>query len=231
MRVVILRHHDEDDSRLIGDALEQRGAVLESVHVVKGEPLPDPAGADAVVILGATYSVRDRQETAWMTEELAWLRKVDSAGVPMLGICFGAQALSAAFGGDVERAPRQEIGWTVVQPSAGSPIEAGPWLEFHEDRCLPPAGAEILARNELAVQAFRIGPHLAVQFHPEVDAALLQAWIDHGADQAVGAVGLDAEKFVAETRAEEPAARVRAGRLVETWLAETGTDPAVVLTS
>jgi GMP synthase-like glutamine amidotransferase len=219
MRVVILRHHDEDDSRLIGAALEERGAELDGVHAVKGDPLPDPAGADAVVVLGATYSVRDRHETDWMSEELAWLVRADAAGVPILGICFGAQALSAALGGDVERAPRQEIGWTVVEPTPGSGIEPGPWLEFHEDRCLPPASAEILARNELAVQAFSMGPHLAVQFHPEVDAALLKAWIDHGADQAIGAVGIDSERLVADTVAEEPAARARAARLVDRWLA------------
>jgi GMP synthase-like glutamine amidotransferase len=222
MRVVILRHHDEDDSRLIGEALRDRGVHLDLVQVVKEEPLPDPAEIDAVVILGATWSVRDRAEIGWMGDELAWLQKVEAAGVPMLGICFGAQALSAALGGDVERSPRQEIGWTVIDPEPGSGVEAGPWLEFHEDRCLPPATAEILARNELAVQAFRIGPHLAVQFHPEVDAALLQAWIDNGADKAIGAVGLDGDRLVAETLAEEPAARQRARRLVEVWLSGAG---------
>src|SRR6202012_2567240 len=102
----------------------------------------------------------------------------DEAGVPVLGICFGAQALCAAFGGRVEAMPRHEIGWQLAPPAEGSPIEPGPWLEFHGDRCLLPPQARVLARSDMAVQAFTIGPHLGVQFHPEVDGPELKRWLD-----------------------------------------------------
>ena len=72
----------------------------------------------------------------------------------------------------------KEIGWFTVDSADEDAVPAGPWLEFHEDRCLLPAGATVLARNDAAVQAFRIGRHFAVQFHPEVDGPQLKRWLD-----------------------------------------------------
>jgi hypothetical protein len=98
-------------------------------------------------------------------------------------------------------------------------VPAGPWLEFHGDRCLLPAGATVLARNDSAVQAFRIGRHLAVQFHPEVDGPLLKRWLDAHTDAETRKLGIDPDQFLADTIREEPASRARADRLVATALA------------
>jgi GMP synthase-like glutamine amidotransferase len=147
------------------------------------------------------------------------LRAADQAGLPVLGICFGAQAICAALGGQIERMGSSEIGWFTVDSADEDSVPAGPWLEFHEDRCLLPAGATVLARNDAAVQAFRIGRHFAVQFHPEVDGPQLKRWLDSMGTAEVLSVGLDPDQFLADTIREEPAARARADRLVATALA------------
>jgi len=215
-RVIVVRHHDIDTAGFIGDALEACGAEL-SVHLFPDDgPLPAPGGADHIVVLGAVSSVNDPDP--WIAEELAWLRTADQAGVPVLGICFGAQALCAAFGGRVEAMARREIGWTMVDPADPDVIPPGPWLEFHNDRCLPPPAAAILATNDAAVQAFRIGPHLAVQFHPEVDGQLLKLWLDAHTDSDPVSLGIDPGQFLADTIREEPAARDRTARLVAAFL-------------
>jgi len=212
MRVLIIRHDDIDSAGFIADAFEARGAGS-SVHQFPDDgPLPALDGVDHVVVLGAVSSVNDPDP--WIAAELAWLRAADQAGVPVLGICFGAQALCAALGGRVEAMDRQEIGWTMVDSLDPALIPAGPWLEFHGDRCLPPAEAAVLARNDAAVQAFGIGRHLAVQFHPEVDGPQLKRWLDSMDTQEAERAGLDPDQFLADTIREEPAARVRADRLV-----------------
>ena len=212
MRVVVIRHHGVDSAGFIGDAFEACGADL-AVHLLPDDgPLPAFDGADHIVVLGAIASVNDPEP--WIAGELDWLRAADRAGLPVLGICFGAQALCAALGGRVEAMERKEIGWVRVDSLDHGVIPAGPWLEFHADRCLLPAAAEALARNEVAVQAFRIGRHLAVQFHPEVDGPQLKRWLDAHTDADSGQLGIDPDQFLADTIREEPAARARADRLV-----------------
>ena len=218
-RVIVVRHHDIDSAGFIADAFEARGAALE-VHLFPDDgPLPAFDGADHIVVLGSVSSVNDRDP--WIAAELDWLRAADHAGVPVLGICFGAQALCAALGGRVEAMPRREIGWTLVDSLEQDAIPPGPWLEFHNDRCLPPADAAVLARNDVAVQAFRIGPHLAVQFHPEVDGPQLKLWLDAHTDNDPVTLGIDPDQFLADTIREEPAARDRAARLVAAFLRPT----------
>jgi len=223
-RVIVVRHHDIDTAGFIGDAFEAAGAEL-SVHLFPDDgPLPAPGGADHIVVLGAVSSVNDPDP--WIAEELDWLRAADQAGVPVLGICFGAQALCVAFGGRVEAMARREIGWTMIDSADPDAIPPGPWLEFHNDRCLPPPAAAILATNDAAVQAFRIGPHLAVQFHPEVDGPLLKLWLDAHTNSDPVSLGIDPGQFLADTIREEPAARDRTARLVEAFLRLSRSSPA-----
>jgi len=219
MRVVVIRHHEEDSAGFIGEAFQARGAEL-SVHLFpKDGPLPALDGVDHVIVLGAIWSVYDESpDRAWITDVLGWLRRAEESGVPVLGICFGAQALAAAFGGRVEPAPRKEVGWSLIDSFDPGLIPPGPWLEFHGDRCLPPREARVLARNDVGVQAFVVGRHLAVQFHPEADGELLRLWLDAGGREEAEHAGTDPEAFLAETFAQEPAARERADTLVASAL-------------
>jgi GMP synthase-like glutamine amidotransferase len=218
MRVIVVRHHDIDDAGLIGDAFVARGAEV-SVHLFPADgALPPLDGVDHVIVLGAVWSVYEDAISDWIGAELDWIRAADAARVPVLGICFGAQAMTAALGGQVERAPRMEVGWTTVDTLDPDLIEEGPWLEFHRDLCLPPREARVLARNEVCVQAFSIGPHLAVQFHPEVDAAQISRWLADGGRAEAESAGQDPDKLLAQTEVEEPQAAARADRLVSVAL-------------
>ena len=222
VKVVAVRHHRIDEAGFIADAFAARGAEVRTHLFPREGPLPALDGVDHVVVLGASWSVYDERIADWMGAELDWLRAADGAGIPVLGICFGAQALTVALGGHVEAAPRSEIGWVTVSTTAPDLIEPGPWLEFHGDRCLPPPGARVLASNEVCVQAYSLGPHLAVQFHPEVDGTQVGRWLADGGRAEAERAGQNPDALLAETMAEEPAAALRADRLVAAALRLAG---------
>ena len=214
-RALVLRHHEEDNPGLIGEALASRGFELSVVLFNEASPTPSLDNVDLVVILGSSSAVYDPDvELAWFARELTLIEEADRRGITVLGICFGAQALCRCFGGVVSPGGEPEIGWYVVEPTPDSPIGAGPWFEYHFDVCRLPATATLWARSSGCVQAFSIGRHVGVQFHPEIDAAQLRDWFEAGGDDA-RSLGLDPRALIAQTADEEPRARERARELID----------------
>lgn len=226
MRALHLHHDPNSLPGLVGEVLEDRGveAVPHQVCRTPGSPvgsteLPDPTGFDLVVVYGSRWSVYDPQVAHWVEPELELLRRADAAGVPVLGMCFGGQMLSAAHGGRVAPGTRPEVGWCEVAPASPS-IEPGPWLQWHFDVFEVPDGAEELARSDAGPQAFRLRRNLATQFHPEADRSVLEAWFVDDIDQ-ISDLGLRPDDLLAEADVQRPDARRRAGDLVDLVLSWT----------
>jgi len=171
---LILQHDRDAPAGLLGDWLAERGEVVVA-RMDRGERPPDPAGFDRLVTLGSERAADD-DEVPWQADEQATLRAADRAGVPILGVCFGAQSLARALGGEVRRAARPELGWVTVGTRAPAVVHDGPWLSWHNDELLVPARAAVLAANESGVQAYRAGRHIGVQFHPEVTPEIVAGW-------------------------------------------------------
>ena len=133
------------------------------------------------------------------------------AGRPVLGLCFGGQALAAAMGGEVRRAQRAEIGWVQVSGEVG-----GTWFAWHFDTFVPPPGARELGQTPSALQGFASGPHIGLQFHPEVTPAIVDDWISVGG-RDLDSQRLDAAAIRARTAREAQRARDAAYALFDTW--------------
>src|SRR5207244_1467801 len=95
---------------------------------------------DLIVPLGSVRGVYERDVIgSWIDREVDMLRTAHAAGVPLFGICFGAQSITAALGGHVEKAPSHEIGWYHYDTDVPDAIPSGPWFTWHGDRCVLPA--------------------------------------------------------------------------------------------
>lgn len=97
-------------------------------------------------------------------------------------------------------------------------VPDGPWFQWHFDRWQVPPGAREVARNEAASQGFVLRRNLAVQFHPELDSAMLRGWLDNGGSAVMARLGLDEAAIVAQTAALEDDSRARALRLVDAFI-------------
>lgn len=192
----------------MSELLAARGQQPAVVRLDRGEQLPDPESLAIAVVLGSGGSVEDFGQR-WVSAELAWLRRADRAGTPVLGIGFGAQALAMALGGGVERASRPQRGWFEVASSAPELIASGPWLAWREEVIRLPGEAELLAHDAIGPQAFRVGTHVGVQFHPEATPAIVSRWVASRSGEA-----LDSQGLLEATSREFPAAAVRANRLL-----------------
>ncbi len=235
MRVLFIEQDHVSPPGPIGEAFSERGYDVTELVVVPKESFatpnvpvvfPDPATFDAIVPMGAPWSVYDEASIGnWIGSELEFLRAADSAGVPVLGICFGAQALAATHGGVVSKASEPEIGWYAIESDDHAIVGPGPWFQWHYDCFSAPPEATVLARTTRATQAFTLRRNLGVQFHPELTPAMLVGWLDNGGDRALERAGISVDEVVIRTRAEATDASQRARRLVHSFLDRVATRP------
>lgn len=192
------------------------GMGLRVVEVPGASAPATPDGFDAVVLLGGGFLPDDDRRAPWLPAERELTRRAVAGGVPLLGICLGAQVLAAAAGGVVRGAHgRPERGSCQVALRreaetdllfAGLPVEFRV-IQNHRDQItgLPPAAVRLAESQACPVQAFRVG-HQAwgVQFHPEAGADRLDRWDE----AALADDGLDLRALRAEAEeAEEESAR------------------------
>jgi GMP synthase-like glutamine amidotransferase len=209
--------------------LRERGWEVDERTVVPpdrfGSPgvtfdFPGPGGYDLLIPAGAPWSAYDDALIgAWLRPELDWLRSAHRAGVPILAICFGAQALARALGGEVTRNHRPEIGYVAIDTDDPALVAPGPWFQWHYDRFTPPPGAREIARNAAAPQAYTIGRSLAVQFHPEVTPEVAAAWLANGGAEKARSHGIDPEALLRDATGRRDEAAARAAALVDAFLA------------
>ncbi len=201
---------------LIGERAEQRGVEVDLLRAAPGAYPDDPRRYDLIVPLGSGEAAYD-DGVPWIQDERAFLRAAIHAGVPVFGICFGAQILAHVLGGQVRPGDQPEIGWMPLRTIDPHRLDPGPWLVWHFDVLSPPPGAVELASTAVGTQAFEIGSHLGVQFHPEATPDSVASWADTYAD-AVEQLGLTPDRIVEQTRLVLDDARARAYTLLDRFL-------------
>jgi GMP synthase (glutamine-hydrolysing) len=184
-----LHHLEQPFLGLAERPLLAAGVVLDERRPAAGDALPALEDLDGILSFGGSQSVLDVERDPALGAERELLRDAVAGGVPVLGICLGAQLLAHALGAEVRRGPRRVVTWLELSAlpaatedallsGAGSPIRG---LQWNEDVfALPPGATQLLTGAPAGVPAFRAG-HSAwgVQFHPEVDGATLDGWYAH----------------------------------------------------
>jgi GMP synthase-like glutamine amidotransferase len=190
----ILQHVPHEGPGLIAEQARQRGLRLDHRHLYRGESVPDLEDIDGLIVMGGPMGVGDVEAHPHLKAEVELLAAASAGGLPVLGVCLGAQLLARALGGEVFPASGPEVGpGTVTLTAAGrSDAVFGPAepslavLHWHEDTFSLPPGAELLASSDRVVnQAFRAGRAYGLQFHVELDAGLAEGMRSHLPDGVV----------------------------------------------
>jgi GMP synthase-like glutamine amidotransferase len=185
MRVTVIMHVENEGPGLFGELLRSSGADVRTVRLHRGDRLPPVAEVDAALTLGGPMNVYEEAAYPFLAAETAFLREAAAHGLPVLGICLGAQLIAKAAGAAVTKNPVPELGWGIVSLTdagradplfAGLP-EALPVFQWHGDTFAIPADGALLATGgDCRNQALRHRNSWGLQFHLEADRALLSSW-------------------------------------------------------
>ncbi len=187
-KVLVFQHVSSEPLGVLDRQLREHGCRIKFVNFSR-EPgaQPDVSRYNGLIVLGGPMNTDAIDRYPNLLTEMEAIREAISRGLPVLGICLGAQLIAEALGARVGRNAVKEIGWYAVTPTAEGrkdPLFAHfdgteRIFQWHGDSFELPAGATLLASSERCEnQAFRFGDNVyALQFHLEVDTQLIERWI------------------------------------------------------
>ncbi|MBZ0258297.1 type 1 glutamine amidotransferase [bacterium] len=232
--VLFLQNITLEGPSLIGSFLNKRNIPYQVNDLYAGDPVPErPEKYRAVVALGGPMNADDDDKHPYLAGEKKFLRACVDEGVPVLGICLGAQLLARALGARVYKNKTSEIGWLTVdltEDGLRSPLMKGldaplPVFQWHGDTFdLPEGGKRLAGSPDCRNQAFSVGSTaFGLQFHLEVtcndaadwakaylpdvnanDAKHAQRLIEQPEYEKADQTGLNAEKLMNNFLAVSP---------------------------
>jgi GMP synthase (glutamine-hydrolysing) len=186
--LLCLRHEEPDHLGTAEQAFAASDIDVAYVDLWRGADFPEPGEIAGVVVLGGVMNVDQTAAYPFLLPERDFLQASVAADIPLLGICLGGQLLARTLGARVTRARLPETGFFPLHPTEAArtdPLfscfrDGDRMFQWHEDAFELPAGAGLLLTGDSVTnQAFRVGERAwGVQFHPEVNPELLEAWLD-----------------------------------------------------
>lgn len=207
-RIVVALHDPDAPLGLLEAPLRAAGCELE-IWRARGDARPALDGAAGLVVLGSEAHPSQDAEHPWLAVSRELAREALAGGTPVLGVCLGGQLLAQAAGGEAGPIGRLEVGWLGVDPVGGAgrdpvmgalPASGYRGFQWHEYGFAVPPRGRLLARAGEGNQAFRIdgAPAWGIQFHVEVDPAIIAAWVADGGER-LRAAGVDPDALLAES--------------------------------
>jgi GMP synthase-like glutamine amidotransferase len=192
MKAHILQHVPFEGLGSIAAWLEARQAITGYTRFFEAYNLPLLDSIDLIIIMGGPMSVNEEDKLPWLAREKQFIRNAVARGIPILGICLGAQLIANAIGASVYRNPVKEIGWFPVRAvSAPSGYLRLPKeltvFHWHGETFDLPAGAVHLAISDgCKNQAFQLNRNvIGLQFHLETTIESASALLDNCRNELV----------------------------------------------
>lgn len=195
--VLILQHQLPENAAYLTTWLAEHGVEYRVVNAGAGESFPESiVPYSALAVMGGGMSANDDLPSNHQAIRL--IVQAMMLDIPVIGHCLGGQLMSRALGGTVKVADIPEIGWQPIKYADHDLARA--WfgnnptdtvIHWHYDTFSVPLGATLLASSpNCANQAWGFGPHLAMQFHIEINQSKIESWVAEDDDKWMAARGL-----------------------------------------
>lgn len=221
---IAIRHLHFEDLGTLGPLLLERDYAVEYIDAPAGDfTAVGGHRCDLLIVLGGPIGAFDDETYPFIARELDAVRRHLALGLPILGICLGAQLIARALGARVYPMGTKEIGYaplSLTPDGLESPLAAlgdSPVLHWHGDQFDIPTGAKRLAGTPICGnQAFSMGERtLALQFHLEAEA--IERWlVGHACE--IAQTGLDPRELRRQATEYGPYLARLATRVVGDWL-------------
>jgi len=220
VRALLVGNRGDADAGLVGARLGEVGFSFERNEREYPREWKSLAGVDLLLLLGSEWSVYWEGNEKEVAAEADLVTTAMQRGVPIFGICYGAQLIAHALGGTVTRSHTPEVGWHGVSSTAYPDLLAGTWLQWHYDAFTLPSSLQSVAVNDVGPQAMLGRRVFATQFHPEATLDIITRWSTGAGAVELSKLGIDA-KHLCEMSVDQVASRAPAtARLVDWFLGE-----------
>jgi GMP synthase-like glutamine amidotransferase len=223
MKVHVLQHVFFEGIGSMAPWLSAHDARVTYSRFYESSIVPDPSGLDLILALGGPMSVNDEDSFPWLIQEKQFVRDAIQRGLPVIGICLGAQLIASALGSRVYPNREKEIGWFEIEATpCGDDVYRFPQkatvFHWHGETFDLPAGATLLAKSTAcANQAFQVGKRaIALQFHLETTPESLDSIINNCRHELIEAACVQTESSM---RAASSIEYANINRLMEDLLA------------
>ena len=197
-KVLFVQNTRIEGSGYLGDLLKNDGFDIVSINAKK-QSLPK-SEFSLVAILGAPESANDN--LPYLISEQELIKNCVKKNIPLLGICLGSQLIAKAFGAKVYRGPKKEIGfYRDLKISNHSTFFSGfenPFTVFHwhgDTFDLPKGSIRLASSEHYPNQAFQYKSAIGLQFHLEVNDAMVNLWLDKTEEKLSGYSDIDVNKI------------------------------------
>lgn len=160
-----------------------------TISAVK-DTLPNPTDFDGYLITGGKYAVYEQHD--WQDKLLDFIRTLHAQKIPLVGICYGHQAIAQALGGNVELSPK---GYGVgLKPT--QVVQKPHWMQHAPDTVtlysmhkrqvttIPQQATPFLTSDFCPNAGFTIGDHtFTVQQHPDFNAEVTRELVEKRRDE------------------------------------------------
>ncbi len=232
---LVITHEKHEGPGQFGEILAAHGFHIQTIYTrTQDISAYKPDAYNLVLVMGGPMGVYETDQYPFLKDEMEFLKSRMKLDLPTLGVCLGAQLIAGALDAKVFKGSAgQEIGWSALELEENTQSHALRHLSgdktsmfhWHGDTFDLPEGAVLRASTSLYEnQAFSYKRNtLALQFHPEMTADMIQDWATTlGPDMGGSKITGSHDELRSQTEKNIATLSTQAKLFFEEWLQSVG---------